>query len=515
MASCTIDLSWYPSVEVREGCDRPEVLEQAVRDAATYVDLGDGRYAAEDAYVLDRSFAWPITVIGGVFAEGGELRIVGGGLTLEGTTVRRPLLVEGLAAATLRGTTHSDVIRATAAALTLDGAELRDAAWVDATDTLLTVRGGDWRGLESPVLQVLRGSLWLEGTSISDTRIAGDREVGEAVPGDDGLPRVIALYGAVGVVRYAWLCDHEASAIGGTCGLGTCRVDHTVLHDVDEDAALVSPAFGTWRLDHVTLHHADERPGGWGLRVGPDATVEATRTLVWPDDPAWAEAATDALTGDWDAVRLLGRGDLDDRLGELPTACAPSVPDPAPFGYDASDVPGAFTLPATRSAWAYHAPWLADDPSAGGDAYGLGDGDGIVRMWDCAPDDPEVGGPEVPGNLVDEDCDGTVSCWFGEDHDGDGFGVYTEVSAGTPECPGADGPIDPDDRDPCVVPEGEDPPCSTGTHTGEPGTGTGSTSTDTDLDPQIVGLSGSGCATAPGGAGWVLAALLAARRRRS
>ena len=61
------------------------------------------------------------------------------------------------------------------------------------------------------------------------------------------------------------------------------------------------------------------------------------------------------------------------------------------------------------------------------------DGDGYDEREDCDDNDPLVnpGASEVPGNDLDDDCDGLASCYADEDYDGYGQdGVYWEYEWG-------------------------------------------------------------------------------------
>jgi hypothetical protein len=538
MATCTFDVSIqeYPYRETLQwgGCQDPWTLHDAVSAAIDEVELS-GTFGAEADYFLERRLYGPVRVVGGTFAAVGEKTVQAhGAITFEDTTFERPLSVGSpygwdVSLVSLVGTRHTAAVHAQNATLTLSDVGLAEDAWIQTIDSILWVFGGDWRDLGSPVVQVVGGSLWMEGTSVSGTWIAEDRRTGV----QDGRDRVISLVEPLAAtVRYSWLCDHEASAIGGSCahGYAPCRVERSVLSEPG-DAPLVTPGERSWwALDHVTLHTDDGNPGGgWGLDPGSGASIDATRILVWPDGARWARVDPYQLSGDWTPAPLLPPEEVRDRLGRIPTACHPAVPDPEPLGWDASDVPGAFTLPVYRAGARWHAPWLADTSDMGGDTgvttYDpyqeppefTGDGDGVVRMWDCAPDDPQVGGPEVAGDEIDQDCDGVLLC--GVDEDEDGFFVLVEILAQSGEaCPVPVEPLDPDDDNPCVVPEDHTSTCVDG-HTGVVGhTGTVPTDDSTIEERPIAGLAGSGCATAPMGPGWLAAALgasLLRRRRRA
>lgn len=62
------------------------------------------------------------------------------------------------------------------------------------------------------------------------------------------------------------------------------------------------------------------------------------------------------------------------------------------------------------------------------------DDDGAADALDCAPQDPAVwpGAPEVPGDGLDQDCDGVDTCFV--DEDGDGFGGEALVADGDLDC---------------------------------------------------------------------------------
>jgi predicted outer membrane repeat protein len=62
------------------------------------------------------------------------------------------------------------------------------------------------------------------------------------------------------------------------------------------------------------------------------------------------------------------------------------------------------------------------------------DGDGVVDSLDCSSDDPSIhpGAAEIPGDGVDQDCDGVDDCYV--DSDGDRFGDDEVVVGTTLDC---------------------------------------------------------------------------------
>jgi MYXO-CTERM domain-containing protein len=86
------------------------------------------------------------------------------------------------------------------------------------------------------------------------------------------------------------------------------------------------------------------------------------------------------------------------------------------------------------------------------------DGDGDPDTTDCDDDDPTIynGAPEIPGDGIDQDCDGNdqASCWV--DGDGDGVGAGTSILVQEGDCDDVPGTVpvdgDCDDDDPLAFP---------------------------------------------------------------
>jgi hypothetical protein len=86
------------------------------------------------------------------------------------------------------------------------------------------------------------------------------------------------------------------------------------------------------------------------------------------------------------------------------------------------------------------------------------DGDGDPDATDCDDDDPTIynGATEIPGDGIDQDCDGNdlVTCWVDGDSDGVGAGISILVSEG--DCDDVPGTVpidgDCDDEDPLAFP---------------------------------------------------------------
>jgi hypothetical protein len=122
---------------------------------------------------------------------------------------------------------------------------------------------------------------------------------------------------------------------------------------------------------------------------------------------------------------------------------------------------------------------------------------------DCDDADPEVhpAASEVPGDAVDEDCDGRYDCFV--DDDGDGWGQAAIAQVEAPGCEGggvAPRAEDCDDLDASVHPTAYEVPDNLG---------------DEDCDGDALTTAPAGCACDGGGAnGAWLGALLIARRRR-
>jgi hypothetical protein len=141
------------------------------------------------------------------------------------------------------------------------------------------------------------------------------------------------------------------------------------------------------------------------------------------------------------------------------------------------------------------------DGHAGGAVVTSADGDcddpGEGRVGsDCDDDDPRVSPArqERGNNLVDEDCDGQIRCFVDADGDGQaGVKIALSVDADCDDPGEGELPTDCDDADARVFSGARE----------RLGDG---------VDRDCNGEAGAGCSHAPGGAAWVVAALLLRRR---
>ena len=163
------------------------------------------------------------------------------------------------------------------------------------------------------------------------------------------------------------------------------------------------------------------------------------------------------------------------------------------------------------------------------------DGDGVPLGFDCSDLDAQVGfeTEEVPGDGVDQNCDGLEACFV--DEDGDGYGVDTELTddfdcdgptfaAAGGDCDESDAAIHPGAFD--VPYDGIDQDCDGRDQLDVDGDGIESPADCDDEDPKVGRcdwlVGGHGCAAgpmapaAPIGLGWgLLIFLVAGYRRRS
>jgi hypothetical protein len=97
-------------------------------------------------------------------------------------------------------------------------------------------------------------------------------------------------------------------------------------------------------------------------------------------------------------------------------------------------------------------------PSSDADCGGTGES---LTATDCDDTDVDIStlATDLPGDPVDQDCDGTLVCFV--DTDGDGFGTDATTTAASCTDPGvAVRPGDCDDSDPLVNPDGVDDPAT-------------------------------------------------------
>lgn len=278
----------------------------------------------------------------------------------------------------------------------------------------------------------------------------------------------------------AWFPDHDGDGYGDASAEPTdCAPAHAtdVLdgQDCNDDNPFVRPGAIELQADGVDqdcdgreLCVADEDGDGFGgagtaLALGPTCTGEgvASSTNDCDDsDPAYYPGAIWHLDVDGD-----GHGTPDQTV--QPGGCTDGGTGFVPAGDDCADDPLVEPLAALIYPGAIYFRDL-DGDGYGGGALAWTDcevPDGAsVYGGDCDDDDAAIrpGGVELPGNSVDEDCSGSVTCWY--DGDGDGSGTsntFPDVDidgACTSPGEGSDDQ-DCDDDDPAIGPSSPELPC--------------------------------------------------------
>lgn len=325
------------------------------------------------------------------------------------------------------------------------------------------------------------GSTFVDNASTADggaihaggtTTIADSTFVGNTAD-TGGKGGAVAQQGGVASFARVVACDNRASTTGGALYLLDTVVDLTNSVFVRNRADDGGDGGGALRVSggsaFVTHVSAVANTGAPGEAISGDGSIAVSDSYFGHHGPGSAVASSNQ---DSVAVSFCGFSDNaidfdevtddggDHRFGgagiPLPPAgsCAPLDLVP-PAG---SDLIGHASDGSDIGAFGGIETWPDDD------------GDGATTISDCDDADPSVfpGADELPGDEVDQDCDGTELCYG--DPDGDGEGEATEVESAdtdcddagelgaiTDRCPGFDDRLDadgdglPDDCDPCPV----------------------------------------------------------------
>lgn len=447
-----------------------------------------------------------LTIIGGTF-DGGHANLDGGCVYVAG-----PSVGSSVGSVTVTGATF-DGCDADASGSAL---AVRYAASLSIADT--TFRGGS------------AGAVDVKSTE--RVEIVGSVFDGNGGSGDSGVGAVHTVEVGRVAVEGSWFCENvgkTAAALDlgiGSCG-GGCSVSTSVFADND-GTAIAMVADGV-----LDIHRSTFQGAALGL-LGGTATLD--RVVV--SDPGEA-----AVTTSGGASVEVVSGILAAEVGSgVGVDAAKVVRDVEPVFFDGF-VASPCGAPVVLHPWSHRdVPEVADWDSAGGagaftawpdppcgDECEDADADGSPAMWDCAEDDPVVGhdAAEKAADGVDQDCDGTETCYV--DFDQDGYGrdeipgqpldcEGDRISAIGGDCvdddaafhPGADDPPgDGADQD-CDGLDGPD------TTTG-PGTGGADDRTVPIRSVDWIGGGGCGCAAGPGpalaGIALPLAGVLVTRRR--
>ena len=450
----------FPALRLQQGTVR--LLSSEVHDCeslqaggAIHVAGGNNRLEIADSVLRD-SYSSGATQSGGIIASmGGEVLIQRSAL-LRGTTAR----YGGLVWYTGTGT-------------------------VTIEDSLLQEGQAGHRGGAAAVVGRLRalrsrfvgnrvtadrggGALYIEGTY--DHEVHDDWFIANGAPTSmEGGGALILWNGTLGVKRSVF-CDNEADEGGAIrVHVGNATVSASVFlnnravtsgGDVFNNASTI--------LDHISTSGA-QAPSGASQRSRADTLVIRDSYLADSGPGLAIDSFSSNDThiswillwnnagGNWNSPNTVDNGNnllTVDPLLQPVVGCDPLALRPGPgsplleAGQGGTDI-GAFSGPDT---W----PDL--------------DGDGWPSLADCDDDDSAVQAPqpEIPGNGVDDDCDGFELCWLDADLDEHGEPVAmpsTDLDCTDPHeaaqpndlCPAGDDRVDtdtdsvPDACDPCPL----------------------------------------------------------------
>lgn len=330
-------------------------------------------------------------------------------------------------------------------------------------------------------------------------------------------------FAGVGDLRIAdsWFCDNRADFYGGALQLGacsgSCTISNAVFQDNRSDAG-GGAVSSTNRLaiDHSTFVANEGSPGG-AVYSNP-STVDMNTSIV-----IRTRGGTAALT--WPEGGVFDTNGLGDNQSTDASFRIPATNEqgldvvfvddagPCGAGVELADVPSN--------------QWLVEN-GVGAVLVEVpvvdGDGDGIPSDVDCddTRSDVYAGAPEVPGDGIDQDCDGLEVCPL--DADGDGFAGNDDGLSPLLTCVATRG--DCDDRSATVFPgafdtwyDGVDSDCIGNDDQDQDADGIpveqDCDDTRAELGACVVRIGG-GCRTVPlGSAGWIALLVGGFVRRRS